>query len=230
MIRQEAADVERRTAVVTGASSGIGREIALQLAELGWHVVAVARSQDKLDELASQAPTIEARPADLAALDVAGLLPGRIDAVVHAAAISTGGTVEEVTPQDWQEAFTLNVFAGAELARQALPALRASQGIVVFINSGAGIAPEPASAIYGASKHALRILANVLRNEVQDDGVRVTTVFPGPTDTPMYTADVPRETLIQPATVARAVVAAITASPDTQLTEIQVRPRRELNR
>ena len=154
---------QQRTAVVTGASSGIGRETAVQLADLGWRVIAIARSEDTLAELAEQTPGIEPRPADLTEFPHHGLLPERVDALVHAAAISPVGRVEEATPEDWSYAFALNVTAAAELARLALPALRESRGTIVMLNSGAGFVEVPRNAVYGATKHALRALANSLR-------------------------------------------------------------------
>lgn len=220
---------EHKTALITGAGSGIGREVARQLDELGWRVVAVARREETLHALARASPGVEPRPADLTHFPYPDLIPGHLDALVHAAGIVPTGSVSEATPQDWNYAFTLNVTAGAELVRQALPLLRQSRGIVVFVNSGAGLTPLPRNTLYGATKHALRALANGLRHEEQKHGVRVTSVFPGPTDTPLFTGDVERAQLIEPATVARAIVGAITASDDTQLTEIQVRPRQELS-
>lgn len=217
------------TAVVTGAGSGIGRQVAIELAQRGWHVIAIARSADTLAALAEQYPSIEPRPADLTEFVYDGLIPERVDALVHAAGISPDVSFEESTAEDWSYAFALNVTAGAELARLALPALRRTHGTIVFINSGAGFAEAPRNAIYGATKHALRALANTLRTQVEDDFVRVTSIFPGPVDTPMFTGDVDRAELIQPETVAHAVLEAITASDDTQLTEIRVRPRRELS-
>ncbi len=220
---------EEKTALVTGASSGIGREIARQLAQNGWHVRCVARSAAALEELAAESPQLEAYPADLTEFPYPDLIPGRLDALVHAAGMIPPGSVEEATAEDWSNAFALNVTAGAELVRLGLSQLRTSQGTVVFLNSGAGVTPLPRNTLYGATKHALRALANGLRQQEQDNGIRVTSVFPGPTDTPMFTGDVERSELIQPSTVARAVVEAIMASPDTQLTEIQVRPRKELS-
>lgn len=216
------------TAVVTGATSGIGREVVLQLAEQGWRVIAVGRDPDALAALGRTSELIVPRAADLLVDDLAGLVPDRVDALVHAAGVSPRGGVEHTDAEDWSRVFALNVTAGAQLVRLALPALRRSRGTIVFVNSGAGTATRPRNTLYAASKHALRALANGLRAEEEDSGVRVSTVYPGPTDTPMFTGDVDRSALIRPASVAAAVLIAITASEDVQLTDLHVRPRREL--
>lgn len=218
-----------RTAVVTGATSGIGREVALQLAELGWRVIAIGRDREALAELSRRSERLVPHAADLLTDEIEELIPARVDALVHAAGISPSTGVEETTPGEWERVFALNVTAGAALARHALPALRAARGTIVFVNSGAGTAARPRNTPYAASKHALRALANGLRVEEEGHGVRVSTVYPGPTDTPMFDGDVDRAALIRPASVAAAVVMAITASDDVQLTDIHVRPRRELS-
>ena len=218
-----------RTAVVTGATSGIGREVALQLAELGWRVIAIGRDREALAELSRRSERLVPHAADLLTDEIEELIPARVDALVHAAGISPSTGVEETTPGEWERVFALNVTAGAALARHALPALRAARGTIVFVNSGAGTAARPRNTPYAASKHALRALANGLRVEEEGHGVRVSTVYPGPTATPMFDGDVDRAALIRPASVAAAVVMAITASDDVQLADIHVRPRRELS-
>ena len=218
-----------RTAVVTGGTSGIGREVALQLAELGWRVIAIGRDREALAELSRRSERLVPHAADLLTDEIEELIPAQVDALVHAAGISPSTGVEETTPGQWERVFALNVTAGAALARHALPALRVARGTIVFVNSGAGTAARPRNTPYAASKHALRALANGLRVEEEGHGVRVSTVYPGPTDTPMFDGDVDRAALIRPASVAAAVVMAITASDDVQLTDIHVRPRRELS-
>lgn len=217
------------TAVVTGATSGIGQQVALQLAERGWRVIAIGRDQEALAELGRSSALITPRAADLLTDDLAALLPARVDALVHAAGISPDGGVERTDAEHWSRVFALNVTAGAQLVRYALPSLRRSRGTIVFVNSGAGTAARPRNTPYAASKHALRALANGLRGEEEAHGVRVSTVYPGPTDTPMFTGDVDRSDLIRPSSVAAAILTAITASEDVQLTDIHVRPRRELS-
>ncbi|MGO1201288.1 MAG: SDR family NAD(P)-dependent oxidoreductase, partial [Dermabacteraceae bacterium] len=217
------------TALVTGATSGIGREVALQLAAAGWQVSAIGRDRQSLAALAQASALITPHAADLLADDLAALVPERVDALVHAAGISPDGGVEQTDSQAWSDVFALNVTAGAQLVRHALPALRRSRGTIVLINSGAGTAARPRNTPYAASKHALRALANGLRVEEEGHGVRVSTVYPGPTDTPMFGGDVDRSALIRPASVAAAALTAITASEDVQLTDIHVRPRRELS-
>ena len=117
----------------------------------------------------------------------------------------------------------------AELTRRLLPALRAAEGLAVFINSGAGIHSYGDNVIYAATKHALYALADGLR--LGELGIRVSTVAPGPTDTPMLQGlqDYNPEHVIAPVEVAKAIRATVDAGPTTQLTEIRVRPRIELN-
>ncbi|WP_225733636.1 SDR family NAD(P)-dependent oxidoreductase [Pseudoclavibacter sp. CFCC 13611] len=171
----------------------------------------------------------------------------RVDVVVHAAAIARRNSVADAPAAEWQRHFSLNVGAPAALTAALLPKLRASHGIAVFINSGAGSNPQPGNAVYAMSKHALFGVVDSLRKEEANAGVRVTTVSPGPTDTPMLhemnrggTGSAGAETraaekapkpvyeIIDPAEIARAVRFVVDAGPSTQITNVDVRPRIEL--
>lgn len=219
-----------KTAVVTGATGGMGVEIIKDLAR-DHRVYALGRRAGELPEAENIVPVEidllslldgAALPADLASLE-------RVDVLVHAAARADKRSVESARPEDWRAQMDLNVHVPAELTRLLLPALRAAEGLAVFINSGAGIHSYGDNVIYAATKHALYALADGLR--LGELGIRVSTVAPGPTDTPMLKGlqDYNPEHVIAPIEVAKAIRATVDAGPTTQLTEIRVRPRIELN-
>lgn len=228
--------VARPTALVTGASGGMGAEIARDLSRTH-RVILVGRNAERLAAVAADTDgeiwqldlTDEATlAARMASID-------RLDVIVHAAAIAQSLRVDAAVPADWAAHFAINVTAPATLTRLALPLLRAARGTVIFIGSGAGTQPAAGSAVYTASKHALRGLADVLRIDEEPHFLRVTTVAPGQTDTEMLRGLIPAEAYhpenyVQPSSVARAVRFVVDAPADVQLTDVAVRPRRELHR
>ncbi|GAA4478374.1 SDR family oxidoreductase [Gluconacetobacter asukensis] len=228
---------EKPVALVTGATSGIGFAI-VEILATDHDVIACGRSKAGLERLAA-IPHV--RPVYLDLTDPASFPPlvahaPRLDVLVHSAAISERHTLEQGNPAAWQTSFAMNVFAPAELTRIFLPALRATRGQVVFIGSGAGTRAVPGHIIYSATKFALRAMADALRLEEVDNGLRVATVAPGPTATPMNRADrdpldtdephLARGSLSDPKAHAAAVRLVVDAPPDSQVTEITVRPRR----
>jgi NADP-dependent 3-hydroxy acid dehydrogenase YdfG len=139
------------------------------------------------------------------------------------------------TADDFRAQLEVNLIAPAELTRLCLPMLRASRGTVIFIGSGASTRPVPGSAVYPATKHALKAYADVLRLDESRNGLRVSTVAPGPTATAMYERlqtqtgrPYEPDRLIDPGSVARAVRFVLDASDDVHLTDVAVRPRQEL--
>lgn len=246
-------------AIVTGGSSGIGAEIVQDLAR-DHTVLAVGRDMERLQEVADRAQVLaggapaaatagalrtSAAPrvipvfADLEDPETAAeiLLEevsplGRVDVLVHCAAIAPRFTVEHATPDDWRQSFATNVIAPAEISRTLLPLLRLVKGTVIFIGSGASRTSVPFHTVYSASKHALQALADGLRQQVGSDGVRVSTVTPGPTQTPMAHAvpahDYPvqeRDFRLDPTSVAQSVRHVVDAPEDALISEMWVRPR-----
>ena len=224
----------RPLALVTGASRGIGAAVARALAPTH-DVLLGGRDAAALDAVAADLPGARTWPVELTderALAKAVVGIDRLDVLLHSAGIGPLGTVEDSPAEQWRQTFEVNVVAVAELTRLLLPALRAARGLVVCVNSGAGFTARPGWGSYAASKFALRAFADALRAEETAHGVRVTSVHPGRTDTDMQRAVVAHEggeydgnRFLQPDSVARAVLLAVTASPDADVTELSIRPR-----
>ncbi|TIC84098.1 SDR family oxidoreductase [Nocardioides sp. GY 10127] len=225
-----------RTHLVTGAGSGIGEALAERLHARGDDLLLVARSQERAQELARRWPGSRTLVADLAApgdlAGVAGDLPDRLDSVVHSAGVVALGTVAESDQADWERQLTVNLLAPVALTRLCLPALRAARGTVVLVSSGQGLAASASWGGYAASKHALRAFADSLRAEEAPAGVRVTSVYPGRTATPMQEAvhahegrDYDADRWIRPGTVADAVLHVLDLPGDATVPDLPVRPR-----
>lgn len=228
----------RPLALVTGASGGIGGAIVRDLARTH-RVIAIGRNADALARMASEtgAEPQVVELTDAAAIErlAAGL--ERLDVLVHAAAIADVRSVEQATEDDWERQLRINVISPALLTRATLPLIRRTQGTIVFIGSGSGTRPSAGSAIYTASKFALRAIADVLRLDEEQHRVRVVTVAPGPTDTAMQRTMVADaggtydpEVYIRPHSVAREVRHVVDAPADVQITDVAIRPRVEVRR
>lgn len=225
------------THLLTGAGSGIGAVLARRLLDRGDEVVALARDAGRARQLAEQLPGATTVVGDLAqpgrlswALSKQSL-PERIDSVVHAAGVVDLGAVGELTPALWEQQLAVNLVAPAELTRLLLPVLRVSRGQVVFVNSGAGLRANAGWSAYAASKHGLRALADALRLEEAEHGVRVTSIYPGRTATPMQERvhrqegqDYDPSRFITPDAVASTILTALDMPRDAHLTDLTVRP------
>lgn len=219
------------TALITGASRGLGEQIAQQLAPTHTLILG-GRPSTALDALAAElgATTFAVELTDHDSVAAAAESIPSLDVLVHSAGVgSTLRTVAETPADEWRHVLEVNLVAAAEVTRLLLPALRAAQGHVVFINSGAGIRANPGWGAYAASKFGLRALADALRGE--ETALRVTSVFPGRIDTDMQRElvaiegdDYDASKLLKPSTVAGAVVAAIHTPADAHPTEIVLRP------
>jgi NADP-dependent 3-hydroxy acid dehydrogenase YdfG len=229
-----------QTCVVTGASSGIGRELALALASAGATVCAVGRRKDALEETAEAGGRgrFAIYLADLAAGDevarLAGELaarPGGLDALVHSAGAISLASLETADVNDFDRQYLTNVRAPYLMTQKLLPALRTSKGQVVFINSSVGLAARAKASQFAATQHALKAIADSLRHEVNADGIRVLSVYPGRTSTPrqarIHEAEGKQylpERLMQPADIASVVLNALLLPRSAELTDLQIRP------
>lgn len=226
------------THLITGAGSGIGAAVTERLAERGEELWLLARDAGRAKELTERFPGVRTVVGDLADPDRLSwalghqTLPDRIDSLLHIAGVVDLGEVGELTPKAWTRQLAANLIAPAELTRLLLPQLRLAQGHVVFVNSGAGLRANAQWAAYAASKHGLKALADALRWEESGNGLRVTTVYPGRTATPMQVKvhqqegkEYEAERWIEPGTVAKTILTALDLPRDAEITDLQVRPR-----
>jgi NAD(P)-dependent dehydrogenase (short-subunit alcohol dehydrogenase family) len=208
----------RRSAIVTGASSGIGRAVAADLVEAGFDVTASARRDPEI----AGATTVRADMADPAAPAalVAAHLDrcGGLDLLVANAGVLVHEPLGEATVDAWDLQHAVNARAPFLLARAALATLRESSGLAVIVASLAGIEGMPSAPAYAASKWAAVGIAQAIRAEK----VRATALCPGYVDTPMIDVDLPSAELIQPADMARAVRFLLELSPACVVPEIVV--------
>ncbi len=179
--------MSRGTAVVTGASSGIGAEFARLLAARGYEVVLVARRRERLEQLASELGSAEVVECDLAAdpLAVEHALEGReVDVLVNNAGFGTWGRFVESDPEREAGQIRLNCEALVLLTRAFLPGMVARRrGGVINVGSTAGMQPLPYEAVYAATKAFVRSFTLALRAELRGTGVKVLNVDPGPVAT-----------------------------------------------
>ena len=236
-----------KVALVTGASSGIGRAIAFGLAAQGAALGLVGRDSGRLKAIADQigfkaAPVVN-YSLDLTSVGAAsGLLEkvnldfGRLHILVHSAGVFARGSVgsASVADLDWQ--YQVNVRLPYTLTQTFLPLLKTNQGDIIFINSSAGLAGRSEVGQYAATKHALKAISDSLREEVNPDGVRVTSLFVGRTATPMQAQvhhmegrQYKPERLIQPEDIAALVVNALNLPRSAEVTEISIRPHLKLS-
>ncbi len=229
-------------AVVTGSSSGIGRAVARALAAEGMSLCLTGRDagrlQDGAREIAARAAQVIVHQADLSSDEgLRGLAVrvrtdlGRLDVLVHAAGVLHLGDVEAAGWDDLDEQYRVNLRAPFLLTKAFLPMLKQSSGQVVFVNSTAGLVAGAENALYAATKHALRALARSFRDHVNQYGIRVLSVFPGRTATPMQEAVHRFEGrryepagLLQPSDIAEVIVTALALPRTAEVTDIVVRP------
>jgi NADP-dependent 3-hydroxy acid dehydrogenase YdfG len=219
------------TALITGASGGIGSAIAEALAQT--HTLLLAgRPSERLDAVAERllATTWPLDLTDTEAIRNSASDISELDVLVHNAGVSIPAHVGDSKIAEWRATFEVNVFGAVALTLALLPALRRASGQVVFVNSGSGRKVSPGMASYSASKFALRAFADSLRDD--ETGLRVTTIYPGRVDTDMQRELVAFEggeynaaKFLRPETVARVVANVVNTPPDGHVHEVVIRQR-----
>jgi NADP-dependent 3-hydroxy acid dehydrogenase YdfG len=234
--------LHKKVAVVTGASSGVGRSIALALAEQGADVALLGRRMSLLRAVAGKCRQSGSKAVcykvDLLRETAVPKLKaqitkdfGGVDILIHSAGAIARSNVDAASLADLDWQYQCNLRAPFALTQAFLPTLKRRRGQVVFLNSTVGLVGGAALSQYSATKHALKALADSLREEVNPHGVRVLSVFLGRTATPMQAklqkwegkAYQPAQ-LIQPEQVAAVIIGALTLGPEAEITDVRIRP------
>jgi NAD(P)-dependent dehydrogenase (short-subunit alcohol dehydrogenase family) len=232
-----------QAALVTGAGRGIGRAIAERLAGLGATVLCVSRTQSELDETVRLAgPRAFALALDVSVPDAVDRMltglqasAGKLDILVHCAGIMQAGTMEQLDLASFDRAFAINVRAPYALTRAAMVSLKRSRGQILFVNSSIVRASNTAGrGVHAAAQAALKAIADSLRDEINDSGVRVLSIMPGRTATPREEQRCAAEgrpyrpdRLLQPEDVAEVACNALLLPRTAEQTDLFMRPMRK---
>lgn len=238
--------MENGVSIITGASSGIGRSIAIGLARAGGGLVILGRNEARLRdverECKKQGAKVTTFATDFAAdrslkrsSELANAAQSGVNALIHCAGEYLRGSTDEIDAEQFERLHRVNVVGPYELTRLLLPALRRARGTIVFISSSVIRDPSAGLGAYAASKAAASAMAKAIRAEVNSDGVRVVEVFVGRCATPMQ-EEVHRiegrpydpAKLIQPEHIANLVSELINLPESSEVTEISVRPSAKL--
>jgi len=229
-------------AVVTGASGGIGGGIAAALAREGASLCIAGRDHAKLTDVATRlraaSPRVDICPTDLTReADIENLADhvkktfGRLDILVHCAGAIDHGKLEEAPLESLDRQYSANVRGPLMLTNRLLALLKKPRGQIVFINSSVGLTARANMGQFSATQHAFKALADSLRDEVNADGVRVLSVFPGRTATPRIETLHAKEgrpyrpeLLLQPEDIASVVLNALALPWTAEVMNVSIRP------
>jgi NADP-dependent 3-hydroxy acid dehydrogenase YdfG len=231
-----------QNAVITGASSDIGGAIATAIASTGASVCLVGRNAPRLkgiaNKLSATARTVLVYDADLTVDSAVKKLVRRlrhkfeaIDVLVHCAGAFTKGNIASTRVQALDDLYRTNVRLPFILTQSLLPLLRSRPGQIVFINSSQGLEARATTSLFASTQHALKAFADSLRQEVNAEGIRVLSVYPGRTATTRMKALYKAEgrkyqptLLLQAEDIAQMVIAALQLPRTAEVTNLEIRP------
>lgn len=229
------------TAIITGASSGIGQATAIAFAKAGINLALVARSQDKLEKIAEnarqQGVTVKIYPFDLSQVELVkekftsiAQEWGTIDILVNNAGMGYTNSLQETPLSDWLQVLNLNLTSVLQVIQGVIPKMREQGGgTILNVASIAGMSPFPEWGAYSISKAGVIALSKTLAQEERANQIRVITLSPGAVDTPVWETEtvkveLNRSKMLSPETVANTILHAVTLPNSAVIEEITLMP------
>lgn len=228
--------ISKPIAIVTGASTGIGKEISIKLSDNNYHVLLVSRKKSKLQEVEKQIKKngndCTSFSIDVSNEDEINQLQlyvdnNHIDVLINNAGIGIFNGIQNISEQEWDQQINTNLKGSFLMTKLVVDTMiRKKTGKIVFINSVAGLNPYPFSSAYVASKYGLRGFSASLREELREHNVKVISIHPGAINTPFWDnvkADFSKEDMLSPEDVANTTLSAILAKDNIVHEEIIIR-------
>jgi NADP-dependent 3-hydroxy acid dehydrogenase YdfG len=226
-----------KCALVTGATSGIGKAVVIALRDAGLQVIAVGRSPEALQALREERGVVVVE-ADIRQVEVfdAVLAQYPVDVLVNnAGVLSSRAAFQDIDPAEIDNMFDINLKAPLHLTRKVVPGMiTRGHGHLFFIGSSAGRAPHPGAAVYGASKAGISLFCDALRCDLLGSGVRVTEIAPGRVQTHLYKAAMGMQAAgeqlydgyesIMPEDIAQLLLAALSLPQQVDVSRLEVFP------
>jgi 3-oxoacyl-[acyl-carrier protein] reductase len=226
-----------KTAIITGASTGIGKHISIKLAENNYNVILISRSKNKLVEVEKKIKSL-GKSCQLIVGDISKESTiknifsqineiNNIDILINNAGIGIFNKIENISCKEWDQQLDTNLKGSFLMTKYIVPQMiKNKTGKIVFINSIAGINAYPYSSAYVASKFGLRGFSSSLREELREYNIKVISIHPGAVNTPFWNnvkADFPREQMLSSIDVASSIVNAVMAPNNVVQEEIVIR-------
>ena len=229
--------MNKKVAIITGASTGIGKHISVELSKKEYIVILISRSKDKLksvkkiiDKNGHDCIIIESDISKESSVDeIFKKIKSfnNIDILINNAGLGIFNKIENISNSDWDVQINTNLKGSFMMTRNIIPIMKKNNnGKIVFINSVAGLKPYPYSSAYVASKFGLRGFASSIREELRKDNIKVISVHPGAIDTPFWNeieGDFPREKMLSSMDVSKSIVNSILSRNNLVNEEIVIR-------
>ena len=229
--------ISKKNAIVTGASTGLGKHLSIELSQNNYHVFLIARNIEKLEivkeNILDSGGDCSIFAADISNGNDVGKISevvdkiAQVDVLVNNAGIGIFNKIENTSVDEWDKHISVNLRGSFLMSKMVVPNMKKNKsGKIVFINSVAGLHPYPYSSAYVASKFGLTGFSSSLREELRESNIKVLSYHPGAIDTPFWNnskTDFPRKEMLSSKDVAESIVSSILAKKNIVHEQVIIR-------